>query len=148
MKQNLMDKCVQNQVVWGHACGKKWPVALKVGQNGQNISVFKSTTQTKLSKKKQNASKKQSAKDLSVSFSICNIHAIGNPREETIYVKKGQKSWTDEFSSVLKILLQKNIEGSSDHNRNFDCDKTESPRSACANYRQFGVLYAEERPII
>ena len=59
MKQNLMDKCVQNQVVWGHACGKKWPVALKVGQNGQKYLSFQVYNANKtFEKKKQNASKK------------------------------------------------------------------------------------------
>ena len=104
--------------------------------------------------RKQNFRKKvgtQAKFKVQRTWAFCTACATSTQFEPTWgnkLLKKGQKSWrTDEFSSVFKILLQKNIEESSYHNRNFDCDITKSPRSTCANFRQFGVLHAEKRPI-
>ena len=40
MKQNLVDKPVQNQVVWGHICGKNRTIGLRFWLNSPKISRF------------------------------------------------------------------------------------------------------------
>ena len=149
MKQNLVDKPVQNQVVCGHICGKNRTIGLKFWLNSPKHPGFQVYIANKTFGKKS-----EHRQNLKCKGPERFVQHVQHPRNSkptwgNKLLKKGQKSWrTDEFSSVLEILLQKNFEESSDHNRNFDCDKTESPRSTCANYRQFGVQYAEKRPII
>ena len=67
MKQNLFDKCVQYQVIWGHTCGKKRPIRSKFWLKWPEMAQFSSQSQTK-TWRFRSASKKNVWYDRNFSF--------------------------------------------------------------------------------
>ena len=140
----------KSHATWSLKCAANWTTydMTTLVNLAQTISISELLSQSKLSRRCLSATKSQGAIDLSLF-----VQDVQQPYKSKLtwgnkLRKKGQKSWRkDEFRSVFKNLLQKNIEELSDHYRNFDCTTTESFRSACPNIRHFGALHAERNDL-
>ena len=136
----------KSHATWSLKCAANWTTydMTTLVNLAQTISISELLSQSKLSRRCLSATKSQGAIDLSLF-----VQDVQQPYKSKLtwgnkLRKKGQKSWRkDEFRSVFKNLLQKNIEELSDHYRNFDCDRTESLCWACPNFGHFGALLAE-----
>ena len=140
----------KSHATWSLKCAANWTTydMTTLVNLAQTISISELLSQSKLSRRCLSSTKSQGAIDLSLF-----VQDVQQPYKSKLtwgnkLRKKGQKSWRkDEFRSVFKNLLQKNIEELSDHYRNFDCKTTESFRSACPNIRHFGALHAERNDL-
>ena len=97
MKQNFFDKCVQNQVIWGHTCWKR-PIRLKFRLKWPEMAQFWSQSQTKTSRFRR-ASKK--ACDTSGTF----FQIAKNSRDLEPKMRKKSDAKHDTFGRIGRNLI-------------------------------------------
>ena len=103
----------KSHATWSLKCAANWTTydMTTLVNLAQTISISELLSQSKLSKRCLSATKSQGAIDLSLF-----VQDVQHPYKSKLtwgnkLRKKGQKSWRkDEFRSVFKNLLQKNIE--------------------------------------